>query len=261
MGCVCLSRNHFTSAEKKYFSPVEDSLGFDSKTSKEIDRILHRNSTHNKISLTQLRIICTMLCFKFESLLNFFAYFSNGDYYLTKKLNCAGILLGKGSQAEKLILLFQNYDIDLSGTLSDSEISIMIDDLLTVACIIIPTHAFSMQMDDQELGRHVLNLKTIYKGMHRQYLGLLLDNKKEISLTEFEICFQYSVVAKLLCSKDLREYAFQLYMSVIGPAEIVMETMKDESARKELTKKLSVINHSPQKRKSKRKINSWQSFS
>ena len=227
MGCSCTNRESSHGIESKYLTPLEKDLKFHLRESKEIDRVFHRNHTYNKMNNVQLQTACRALGIDLERFQSFFDRFSANDYYDMKKLNCLGILLGKGTITEKVKLVFENSDLDTSKTLSREEIEHMIESLISVSCIIIPSYAMSINGNSQELEKYVQHMFLIIRGTQRFFTSLILEKRCDINLEEFQECFTYDVVQKLLSSRTLREYAVELYANVVKPAELVLETMDE----------------------------------
>ena len=225
MGCTCTTREGYRSIESNFLTPLEKDLRLHMRFSKDIDRILHRNSTNYKMTKAQLQTACKYLGVDFERFQGFFDRFSTGSYYLMKKLNSLGILLGKGTIEDKIVLLFQNYDIDTSGTLSREEIEMMIESLLSVSCIIIPSYALVLNRSNKYLEDYVQRMQPLMRATQRHFIKLILEEKTTINAEEFQMCFQCNLNENLLSSKKLREYTLDLYATVQKPAELILEAM------------------------------------
>ena len=138
MGCCSSKSLQASTTEESIIQQFELELGLNQAESIRIDRVLHRYSSFKKMTEVQFTNACSELGWDRIRFKSFFNNFILGLCYQTKKLNCLGILLGMGSPSTKISLLFENYDDDISGTLSKSEIEKMVSHLVSVACVIIP---------------------------------------------------------------------------------------------------------------------------
>ncbi|OMJ86829.1 hypothetical protein SteCoe_11605 [Stentor coeruleus] len=224
MGCTTCRKSNLT-IEESVLLPLERSLGFSKFPSVEVDRILYRHSNLCKMSEPQLRKACKNLLFDYKDMKFFFARFSDGELFYTRKLNCVGIILGKGSDDIKASLLFKNYDVDISQTLDKNEIETLVGDILTVSCRIIPGYAVSIDPGNKELIEYASKISQVEKVLIKHYSNLLLENHTYITEKEFYKAFKIDAVRYLLYSSDMRKYAFDIYSKIERPAKIVIGRM------------------------------------
>lgn len=224
MGCTTCRRSTLA-IEESVLSPLEKSLGFYKFTSVEVDRILYRYSNLGKMSEPQLKKACKKLLFSYKDMIIFFTRFSDGELFYTRKLNCVGIILGKGSDEIKASLLFKNYDIDISQTLDKKEIEALIEDILTVSCRIIPGYAISIDPSNKELIEYASKLSQVERVLIKYFSNLFLESHTHITEKEFYKAFKIEVVCYLLHSSEMRKYAFETYSKIERPAKIVISRM------------------------------------
>ena len=69
-----------------------------------------------------------------------------------------------------------------------------------------------------------------------------MEGNEEISYWEFTRCFKSEDAMVLLSAKELRRYTFNMYNSISGTAEVVMETLNNPlSATGEAVHKLDLM--------------------
>ena len=228
MGCCCYKRVEIESSlEDSIFFKLENQIGLKHKDSYYIDRVVHRHSYNNTMSQTQFKKAISELAIDSEKPLDFFEKLKEDGKYQTKRINCLGILLGRGGISLKVKLLFQNYDLDTSGTLCRPEIEAMISDIVTLTCKIIPEYALSQNLENAKLNDYVLKLDWFSGILIKHFVSMVLENRGEINLDEFQQLFTDRVIMNLLRTKQLREYAFRLYYEIAQPAKAVMDSMSE----------------------------------
>jgi hypothetical protein len=94
MGCSGCKNNREQSSEEKVLEVFEKSLGLQEVQALSIDRILHRYSTGDGMSISQLEKAFSELKIDHGRFQQFYYLFYDSYAYNLKKLNCLGILLG-----------------------------------------------------------------------------------------------------------------------------------------------------------------------
>ena len=227
MGCACIIE-HPPDSENHSFTQAESHIGFGKLRSIYIDRVLHRHSSNFVISKKQLSLICKELAIDEDSLQSFFKMFYKNRGYELLRLSCLGILLGQGSLNEKAMLLFENYDYDTSKTLSKDEVKIMITDILTISCIIIPNYSLELRFSP-ELYKYSTNLKMVVSGLINHFTDKIVEDKSELNPDEFVECIKNNDLKILVSSIDIRNYAYEVYLRISKSAELIKESMKDRT--------------------------------
>ena len=69
----------------------------------------------------------------------FYRHFYEHSKYDSRLLNILGILLGQGSLVEKATLLYEEYDLNCDGNISNDECLEALNNLYTVAIEFLPT--------------------------------------------------------------------------------------------------------------------------
>ena len=237
MGCSGCKNNREQSSEEKVLEVFEKSLGLQEVQALSIDRILHRYSTGDGMSISQLEKAFSELKIDHGRFQQFYYLFYDSYAYNLKKLNCLGILLGLETVPRKLKILFQNYDTDNSGELSRDELLNMIDDITEVACVLIPRGAISANMDNKLLQSYSEQISGIRKSMIRQLVASMIENKSSITEREFNVSYQNDEgVRNILSTKALREYCLFLKRSILGSVENIMRILNDFNHHDEVKK-------------------------
>lgn len=248
MGCTACKGADLNTLESGVFADFEKNIGFDRLKAIEIDRILHRYSTFLKMSKTQMARAFSEMNLSLENHSDFIEWFYDGDSYMVKRLNCLGIFLGQGDVAEKIKLLFQNFDEDASGTLSFIEIESMVSELIFVSCIAIPSYTLSLHPNNPNLRSYASKLTMLKSGMTRHFANLIMDESIEISQSEFSDCFKNKKILNLISTSRLRMYAASLYEDVIKPADIIMASLDNPiSLETDIVRRFSTV--SPNRKK------------
>ena len=202
MGCSN-SREIFSDSEiEAIIQSTTKNLGLFQYKAEYLDRVIHRNSKNLKISESQLNHIQQTLKLDVSNKLirAFFTFFysENKKLYDTKKLATLGILLGKGTLKEKSLLLFQNYDTDLQGSLTKSQLKKMINHINYISCCYLP--AFSAQYAESG-ERHAIEkyknkMCIMLKGVTNYFCNMIFEEFTE----EFE---KFEKISKITTSLGL----------------------------------------------------------
>ena len=226
MGCCCHKRIEINlPLEDSIFSPTEDEIGLKSIDSYLFDRVIHRYSYNNEMSKAQFKKATSELSITSKKSLKFLKRLKETDTHRTTKLNCLGILLGQGILSLKIKLLFQNYDLDTKGILTQKEVEIMLSDMISLSCRVIPEYALSQNRNNITLSNYVFKLRRFSNVLIKHYVTKIMENREEIDLVEFEKLFKDVIIVHLLRTRQLRNYAMRLYGEISEPAEIVMRSL------------------------------------
>ncbi|OMJ69603.1 hypothetical protein SteCoe_32621 [Stentor coeruleus] len=224
MGCY-YSRESYSEIEKFIVEISESQIGFKNFESKYLDRVIHRYSTSLKISKPQLNRICCELKLDEVSNTALFNQFMVENHYCAKKLSSLGILLGQGNIKSKCSLYFKNYDIDNSGMLTKNEVEMMLEQIISIACRIIPKFTEYNNRNNPKLREYTSTLCGLEKGLKKNFLGILLDEDQ--SLTEGRFIFKCSsTIAQVLTSSTgIRKYAYEIFKEIERSTRIIISNL------------------------------------
>ena len=203
MGCTN-SRKIFKDSElEAIIQSTTEKLGLFQYKAEYLDRVIHRNSKNFKISESQMNKIQETLKLDTSSRLirAFFTLFysENHKLYNTKKLATLGILLGKGTYTEKSFLLFQNYDIELKGSLSKVQIKKMISHINYISCYCLPV--FSVRCAESDLSQAIEKYKNkiciMLKGVTNYFCNMIFEE-----LPEGDV--KYDKISRIIVSQGLK---------------------------------------------------------
>ncbi|OMJ88510.1 hypothetical protein SteCoe_9548 [Stentor coeruleus] len=243
MGCCESGRAQEIDSEDIIFK-VEISLNLFKLSARDIDRLAHRFCTNLIITKAHFSAICKELKLEpdslaYEFLETFYDPLCCG--YPVVRLSTLGILLGSGSQNSKLILLFKNYDIDLSNMLEQVEIRKMCDDVVSISFQHIVSFASRKCSENIQLAiaDYRTKLTSIKNTVAQYFTNIIMQDKRRISLNEFTDVFQKSELESFLTPHNLRISSRGLLKVVFRTVEAVNIMMSEDIAvDKELEDKL-----------------------
>ena len=256
MGCAN-SRVEYEE-ERNMVIKEEANLGFSSMKSSEIHMCFHRFSISLRLSVSQLQAAARDLKLNMKGfgpsdspITKLYNHFKNPDmYYNTRKLCALGVLLGDGRIKEKAKILFKNYDTEISNTLDINEIQVLLDDILTIALVILPSYALSLNANHPgriQLVKYNEKLAGILPTFYSFYeIILIKDVNTQITLDQFVDMFGTNEIAALASATALRELAIREHAKVIAPVSLVKDYIL-ESKKTERRKTNSNIDISPKR--------------
>jgi Ca2+-binding EF-hand superfamily protein len=153
MGCGGSRETEYNEFEEM-ICQFEIKLGFNKIDSDKIDEIFKRYSLSNKMSSSQFMTACRELKLSNEyghlehPVTKFFNSFKRGKTFIQRKLSALGVLLGRGDYKEKAKVLFKIYDDSKDGKLDIMEVRNMLDDIIEIGLIFLPTFALNSVEDD-----------------------------------------------------------------------------------------------------------------
>ncbi|OMJ77507.1 hypothetical protein SteCoe_22905 [Stentor coeruleus] len=245
MGCCELSRGNEKDPEDIIFN-LELNLNFFKFQSRDIDRITHRFCTNFIISKVQFSTICKELKLESDTLTYEFLqifYDPSCCGYKVILLSTLGILLGSGSQNNKLSLLFKNYDIDASNTLEREEIRKMCEDVTSISFQYIVSFASKKSSEDIQsmINDYKVQLMSIKNTMAHYFTNIIMQEKQQISLEEFINVFNKPELGTFLNPHNLRISSKDMLKVVFRAAEAVNIMMSEDIVvDKKLERKLSI---------------------
>lgn len=154
MGCVG-SREVETNEFEKRICDCEQKLGFYKLHSDLIDSVFKRYSLSSKMSASQFLTACREMKLNNEygplehPVTKFYNSFKRGNNFDQRKLSALGILLGSGDNCEKAKILFKIYDDSKDGNLDIGEIRSMLDDIIEIGLILLPTLSLNSAEDEE----------------------------------------------------------------------------------------------------------------
>lgn len=219
MGCTLCAQEH--DLEESLIKKCEEGLGYKKLKCEDIDISFHRFCYNLQLTNMQFIESCQQLNIDLKDiskpsspLVGFYEFFKTEDgMYCTRKLSTLGVLLGKGSTHEKAEILFKNYDIEISDTLDNVEMKILITDVLNISMNFLPWYA--LNTIDDKIYKEILDnywktLKKLQGKRTRHYEKLLIRDKNiKIKIDEFITMFDYESIKCLVNSSKLRTQAIK----------------------------------------------------
>ena len=221
MGCSS-NRDSSIFIETDSLSRVEASLGIDKFSSSLFDNSIYRYSKDNKLNQKQFETLFKSLSIDLHTHAQFFSLFRIDNYYKSSKLSLLGVLYGKGSQDEKIKVLFQNYDFDCSKTLHLSEVKALVKDLLEISCIYIPEYAISLLRKDPVITKYCMNIKLACKSIQEDLVYQIIGESDSIDQFKFfDRMKERKKLKTLLESQKIRRMVYLEFKKVLGPIAYV----------------------------------------
>lgn len=211
MGCINSKPPNKNLEEELKILSFESSLSFKKLNVIDIDRAFHRYSTNCLMTKTQFSRAFELLDLPAVPFSSFYNNFMHNSSYKTKRLICLGILLCDSPNSNKLKVLFQCYDTDLSDSLSTTEIKEFLEDLTLVSCEFIPYYSLSLNSNDSEMAKYIKHVTGIRKSITSQICNYLTEDKKTISLADLSKAFSEDEgTSCILNPQKMRNYCVKM---------------------------------------------------
>lgn len=241
MGCTTGRSREAFCKDEELILKEEETLGYTAIDCKEIDRTFHRFSSQFKMSDSQFTaafdgLNIDMTKFKRKDTQDpkvpFYENFRDDEnLYLVQKLTTLGIMCGGGTDEDKALTLFENYDEDTSKSIGVSEFKSMLNDLLEIALIFLPKYALenTSGLERTSLTQYIEKLLNVKNTLSIYLFQRLMESDfDELSKSHFIISFKDQELRSLLNSSKLRKLAIDKYNDLITPATLVRAYMRDE---------------------------------
>lgn len=231
MGCLN-SRNHNeNSEEESKIQTFESNLMFKNLSVFDIDRAFHRFSTNSTMSNSQLSRAFDQLGLPLTNFQTFYNKFFVGNSISMKRLICLGILLCQSPNEDKLKVLFQCYDEDLSDSLTSIELREMLEDLTLISCEFIPNYSLSYYSNDSDLYKYSKHINELRKSIASQICNYLTEDKRKICFADLLKAFmEEEGTGCILDTRKMRTYCIKIRGTIINTAECaikILETQED----------------------------------
>jgi hypothetical protein len=152
--------------------------------------------------------------------------------------------------SKKLKILFQNYDINTVGFLSREQLNCMIDDLMVVACEIIPKGALKYQGSSLNLKNYARNIKSVRKSIIRQLVSSVMESRTSINERQFNLSYQQDEgIRNLLDSRAMREYCHSVKTNLIGSVDNILSQINEKNK----DQIINIINRNSEKKSIRRR--------
>ena len=230
MGCNSCKPEKILPPEEQQICKFESSLNIHSLNMLQIDRVLHRYSMLDGMSISQFNQAFTELGIKYTENTKFWNLFYESYQYNMKRLNCLGILLTSEPASRKLKILFQNYDTNTSGFLEKEQLECMIDDITIVVCEFIPEGTLNYVSNSIEINKYANHVKSIRKSLIKQMVSSIMENKESVGERDFCLSYQQDDgVRYLLDTKGLRMYCHFVRTNLIGSVDNILSKINEEN--------------------------------
>jgi len=226
MGCINTRSKLDVTDQNLAIMSFENSLGFNTLDAYIVDRTFHRFSCNKSMSFVQLTKAFSELKLNYSDFESFYSKFLLKNSFNLKKLNTLGVLLSKSKDVDKLKVIFQNYDDDVSGSLSYDELKVMLEDITEIFCEYTPQYSLSLTSWNNELFEYVKTVNSIRKSIVTQLIGLIVDEKKNVSVDDLIRAF-YSEegVGAILYPFKLRSYCLSVRKSILKTVEYAIKAL------------------------------------
>jgi hypothetical protein len=157
---------------------------------------------------------------------DFYSWFTiSQGLYDTRKLCVLGVLLGKGSIDTKMNILFEIFDRDASGSIDYKEFKNMLQIIIEIALVQLPTLAINMTENavlKRRLSKYVRRLSLVTKALVLYFRYLVhSDSKTDLSISELIEASEDPEVEIMFSASKLRGAGCEKYKSVIMNAKLV----------------------------------------
>ena len=231
MGCLNSKNPLDNTEEESKIAVFETSLMFKKLSVVDIDRTFHRFSTNGIMSNSQISRAFDQLHLPFSNFSSFYNKFLSRGSYSMRRLICLGILLCNSPHEDKLKVLFQCYDDDLSNTLSISELNEMLEDLTLISCEFIPNYALSYYSNDSYLYNYIKHASELRKSIASQICQYLTEDKKLIEYADLlKSYLEDKGTGCILNTGKIRTYCIKIRSTIISTAEYairILDTQED----------------------------------
>lgn len=159
-------------------------------------------------------------------LYDFYSWFTiSQGLYDTRKLCVLGVLLGKGYIDTKMNILFEIFDRDASGSIDYKEFKNMLQIIIEIALVQIPTLAMNITQDTmlkRRLSKYVRRLSLVTKALVLYFRYLVHSNSKtDLTITQLIEASEDPEVEIMFSTTKLRSAGCEKYQSVIMNAKLV----------------------------------------
>ena len=235
MGCLN-SRNPLDNTEEESKIEIfENSLMFRKLNVFDVDRTFHRFSTNGIMSNSQMSRAFDQLNLPLSKFDTFYNKFLNNGSFNMRRLICLGILLCNSGHEDKLKVLFQCYDDDLSDTLSPSELKVMFEDLTIISCEFIPSYALSLFSNESNLYNYNKHVNELRKSIASQICNFLTEDKKMIKFSDLlKSYLEDEGTGSILNSGKMRTYCIKIRSTIINTAECAIKILDTQEDFEEL---------------------------
>ena len=237
MGCVCSrgkeGENQWV-VEEKAVQQAESFLNISKVNANEFLTEFSKNrngqgfSNQNQFleAANTLGINTTDILKDKTSLYDFYSWFTvSQGLYDTRKLCVMGVLLGKGHIDTKMHILFEIFDRDASGSIDYKEFKSMLQVIVEIALVRLPTLAMNMTEDmmlKRRLGKYYRRLSLVTKALVLYFRYLVQSNSKsDLTLSQLIEASEDPEIDLMFSASKLRSAGCEKYQSVIMNAKLV----------------------------------------
>lgn len=191
MGCND-SRLMKFEVEETILGPFEDSLGYKSLNSIELDNTFHRYSRQGFMTIKHLNQALTVSKLPYSKFSKFYELFelSHSEnvcekLYSTDLLKTLSLMLSKATNEQKILILFKNYDIEASKEIDKKIVLIMVYNIFFVALKIIPNYCKKKNRNNNLLEEYIMKLEKNQKNIMTQIYRELTKGHSPLKFQNF----------------------------------------------------------------------------
>lgn len=231
MGCHCAKELKVAHEEQEEAIVMhERALGFYSLPAAAIAMELRVFAPEGHLKAHQLKEVLMALGLPYAALeaqgsplSGFFQQFREGKQYAVRKLGLLGVLLGSGSLAQKTEVVYSLCDEHFAAELTTSQMTGVLVDLLTIACVFVPHYAeLEMQAvkDQERLSKHRKYTSWLRRRLNKA-CSLLLQRVLQGQTSVTKTVFLSQVTEH--CSYLLDTHLLRFFLSSIAEEELRAE--------------------------------------
>lgn len=216
MGCI--SDKEQVSSEEKSIILMEDQLEYFKNDCQSVDFIIRKYSSDHLINKAQMEDICTNLEIKIKNsefcplTEEFYSKFFQNGFYSIKDLLFLGILLSNGVSRIKARLIFEIYDPHCENSISEENLSDMIDTIAEISINKLPTivsNATNPPASQNAIQVYSGKLLNKFPAAKKKLLKMIIGEAKSISLEKFTEFFDSDETGRIFTPHGFRRFILE----------------------------------------------------
>ncbi|OMJ74689.1 hypothetical protein SteCoe_26331 [Stentor coeruleus] len=255
------SLNDSNLSASQSFIQVEKDLGLNQHKSDDLDKYFHRYSYAEEISQENLFKVGKIIGFDAQSKKEFFDQFMVNTLAVRKvemlnsrRICTLSIILGSGSDNDKIKLLFQNYDLDSNKYLDKQEVIMLIEDILWIFLYAVPNYTLLVNGKNTLIGNEVQKLNSAQSFAKNDIVAHILDSESRITMESYARKFTKKEVKMLFNPERLRNRALEIYEKFLQhEKELEMQKQLKEKEEMQMLKKIKNSDDEGNEHKNKKK--------
>lgn len=158
--------------------------------------------------------------------------------YDTRKLCVLGVLLGEGNIANKIAILFEQFDRDASGNIDYMEFIAMLTIIIEISLVYLPSLAIELAKDStikNRLSKYAKRLSIVTRPVVLYFRYLIITGVKcSLCLSELIEALEEPELVHLFSTAKLRSIGYEKYHTVVLKAKLVREYFNKKPSTKDI---------------------------